>query len=430
MVGRGPEARLSSAVETPLARALPVVSDFTGAPWQAERLAWRLLLLATVFFLALVIGGWYTVRWYIGNAIVVNQGFGRLIEGVGLIQRAGHTEWIELPKVPIIDEGDTIRTSAGTRVFMRLFDFSTVLIYPDTTLQVVQLRRGRFGPVDRTVVLSLERGRVHVGVAPDEPPYETLQGSFEVQTPYGLVGLQDGSYSLEVIPDESTVLVRVGKAIAHAAGASLTVGTSQRVQIPKNTAPVGPLPIPRDVLRNGSLQDGVPGPAGQPGRPSHWTVLDLSEREPPGRVSWEIEAGQGKVAFERVGEGHGETIIRQAVGRDLSDTASVLLAAEVRVDSHSLSGGGFAGTEYPLMLRVVYEDINRTKTVWAHGFFVHNRDELPVREATAVRAGEWSSYEVNLLQLVPRPAQIERLEVLAAGWSYRSAVRNVRLVID
>ena len=47
-----------------------------------------------------------------------------------------------------------------------------------------------------------------------------------------------------------------------------------------------------------------------------------------------------------------------------------------------------------------------------------------------VRAGEWSSYEVDLLHLVPRPAHIERLEVLAAGWSYRSAVRNVRLVID
>ena len=436
MVGRGaaaaPGAELSSAVETPLARALPVVSDFTGAPWQAERLAWRLLLLATVLFLGVVLGGWYAVRWYIGNAIVSNQGFGRLIEGVGLIQRAGHTEWIELPEVPIFDEGDTVRTSAGTRVFMRLFDFSTVLLYPDTTLQVVQLRRGRFGPVDRTVVLSLKRGRVHVGVAPDEPPYETLQGSFEVQTPTGLVGLQDGSYSLEVPPDRSTstVLVRVGKAIAHAADTSLTVGTGQRAQIPKDAAPVGPLPIPRDVLKNGSLQDGVPGPAGQPGRPSHWTVLDLSEREPPGRVSWEIEGGQGKVSFERVGEGHGETIIRQSVGRDLSDTASVLLSAEVRVDSHSLSGGGVAGTEYPLMLRVIYEDINRTNTVWAHGFFIHNRDDLPVRAATQVQAGEWSSYEVNLLGLVPRPAHIERLEVLAAGWSYRSAVRNVRLVID
>ncbi len=431
MVGRGPGAELTSAVETPLAHPLPVVSDFTGAPWQAERLAWRLLLLATVLFLGVFLGGWYVVQWYIGNAIVINQGFGQRVEGVGFIQRADHTEWVEMPGVSIFDEGDTVRTSAGSRVFMRLFDFSTVLLYPDTTLQVVQLRRGRFGPVDRTVVLRLERGRVHVGVAPDEPPYETLQGSFEVQTPYGLVGLQDGSYSLEVAASgESTVLVRVGKAIAHAAGASLPVVTGQRAQIPTRAAPVGPLPIPRDVLRNGSLQDGVPGPAGQPGRPSHWTVLDLSEQEPPGRVSWEIEAGQGKVSFERVGEGHGETIIRQNVGRDLSDTASVLLSAEVRVDSHSLSGGGFAGTEYPLMLRVIYEDINRTKTVWAHGFFIHNRDDLPVRAATAVQAGEWSSYEVNLLHLVPRPAHIERLDVLAAGWSYRSAVRNVRLVID
>ncbi len=441
MVGRGAvaspaggtEAELTSAVEPPLARALPVVSDFTGAPWQAERLAWRLLLLAAVLFLGLVLGGWYAVRWYIGNAIVINQGFGQRVEGVGFIQRTDHTEWVELPLISILDEGDTIRTSAGSRVFMRLFDFSTVLIYPDTTLQVVQLRRGRFGPVDRTVVLRLESGRIHVGVAPEEPPYETLQGSFEVQTPSGLVGLQDGSYSLEVTPDESTVLVRVGQAIAHAAGSSLTVGTSQRVRIPTeppDAAPVGPLPIPRDVLKNGSLQDGVPGAPGQPGRPSHWTVLDLSEREPPGLAAWEIEAGQGKVSFERVGEGHGETIIRQSVGRDLSDTASVLLSAEVRVDSHSLSGGGFAGTEYPLMLRVIYEDINRTKTVWAHGFFVHNRDDLPVRAATQVRAGEWSSYEANLLHLVPRPAHIERLEVLAAGWSYRSAVRNVRLVID
>ena len=67
------------------------------------------------------------------------------------------------------------------------------------------------------------------------------------------------------------------------------------------------------------------------------------------------------------------------------------------------------------MLRVIYEDINRTKTVWVHGFFIHNRDDLPVRAATQVRAGEWSSYEVNLLHLVPRPAHIERLEVLAAG---------------
>ncbi len=429
MVGRG-TAELTSAVETPLARALPIVSDFTGAPRQAERLAWRLLLLAAVFFLALVLGGWYAVRWYIGNASIINQGFGQRVEGVGFIRRVDHAEWVELPATHTLEEGDTVRTSANSRVFMRLFDFSTVLLYPDTTLQVVQMRRGRFRPGDRTIVLRLEGGRVHVGVAPDEQPRETLQGRFAVQTGSALVDLQDGSYSLEVTLEEGTVLVRVGKAIAHAAGASLTVGTSQRVQIPTGAAPVGPLPIPRDVLKNGSLQDGVPAQAGAPGRPSHWTVLDLSEEEPQGQVSWEIEDGQGKVAFERIGEGHGETIIRQTVDRDLSDTASVLLSAEVRVDTHSLSGGGVAGSEYPLMVRVLYEDISRRKIVWSHGFFVHNREDLPVSRGTAVRAGEWTRYEFNLLSLVERPAHIERLEVLAAGWSYRSAVRNVRLVID
>ncbi|MAG35962.1 MAG: hypothetical protein CL878_06930 [Dehalococcoidia bacterium] len=418
-----PEAEVTQTVEAPLARALPTVSDFTGRPPQAERLAWRLLLLAAVVFLTIVLGGWYAGRWYVGNASITSPGLGQRIEGVGFIQRVGHAEWVELPATYAFEEGDTVRT-ANSRVFMRLFDFSTILLYPDTTLQVVQMRHGRFRPGDRTVVLRLEGGRAHVGVAPDEQPRETLQGRFEVQTSSALVELQDGSYSLEVTPEESNVLVRVGQAITHAAGASLAVVTGQRAQMPAGAAPVGPLPIPRDVLQNGDLQDGVPG------RPSHWTVLDISEKEPPGQVLWDIEADQGKVAFERLGEGHGETIIRQIVDRDLSDTDSVLLSAEVRVDTHSLSGGGFAGSEYPLMVRVMYEDISRSKIVWSHGFFVHNRENLPVREATPVEAGEWSRHEFNLLSLVPRPAHIERLEVLAAGWSYRSAVRNVRLVID
>lgn len=425
-----PGEGLTQKVVAPLARVLPTVSGFTGRPQQAERLAWRLLILAAVAFLTFGLGGWYVGRWYVGNASIASPGLGQRIEGVGFIQRVPSTEWVELPATYSLDEGDTVRTSANSRVFMRLFDHSTILLYPETTLQVLQMRRGRFRTGDRTIVLRLEAGRAHVGVAPDENARDTLRGRFEVQLRSGVVAFQDGSYSLEATREDGNVLVRVGRAIARAAGSSLKVATGQRAWFPSGGAPVGPLPIPRDVLKNGDLRDGVPGQAGVLGRAAHWTVVDISEKEPPGHASWEIEANQGRIAFERLGEGHGETIIRQTLDRDLSDTDAVVLSADIRVDSHSLSGGGFAGSEYPLMLRVMYEDINRSKIVWSHGFFAHNRENLPVREATQVDAGEWSRQQFNLLGLIPRPVFVERLEVLAAGWSYRSAVRDVRMVID
>jgi hypothetical protein len=40
---------------------------------------------------------------------------------------------------------------------------------------------------------------------------------------------------------------------------------------------------------------------------------------------------------------------------------------------------------------------------------------------------DWRHVDVDLLALVPRPWRIERVEVVASGWDYASAVREVHL---
>jgi hypothetical protein len=95
--------------------------------------------------------------------------------------------------------------------------------------------------------------------------------------------------------------------------------------------------------------------------------------------------------------------------------------------SHSLSGGGWAGTEYPLMLRVIYRDATGGKQPWYHGFYLQNDGGYPVVNGERLESTDWRHVEVDLLALIPRPWRIERVEVVASGWDYVSAVREVHL---
>ena len=42
-------------------------------------------------------------------------------------------------------------------------------------------------------------------------------------------------------------------------------------------------------------------------------------------------------------------------------------------------------------------------------------------------SSDWQHVEVDLLALTPRPWRIERVEVVASGWDYTSAVREVHV---
>ena len=153
--------------------------------------------------------------------------------------------------------------------------------------------------------------------------------------------------------------------------------------------------------------------------------MDLSEQEPGGTTS--LTDVSGAVSFKRSGRGHGETLISQHLDVDLWDYERLVLAADVRIFSHSLSGGGWQGTEYPLMLRVYYRDATGGKQPWYRGFYLSNEDGYPVVNGVRLPSSDWQHVEVDLLALTPRPWRIERVEVVASGWDYTSAVREVHV---
>src|SRR5439155_21899553 len=54
---------------------------------------------------------------------------------------------------------------------------------------------------------------------------------------------------------------------------------------------------------------------------------------------------------------HNETGVHQRLLKDVSGARSVVLDMQLKVDSASLSGGGYLGTEYPLMIRLRYQTL-------------------------------------------------------------------------
>ncbi|HEU5316752.1 MAG TPA: hypothetical protein VFX49_11620, partial [Chloroflexota bacterium] len=156
-----------------------------------------------------------------------------------------------------------------------------------------------------------------------------------------------------------------------------------------------------------------------------WVPVDASEAEPAGSISFtELP---GAVTFRRTGSGHGETLISQQLDENLWDYERLLLAVDFRILSHTLSGGGFQGTEYPLTLRVFYRDATGGRVPWYRGYYLQNTDNLAVSNGVPVASTDWQHVEIDLLSLSPRPWRIETVQVVAQGWDFVAAVREVHL---
>jgi len=362
-------------------------------------------------------------RWYVNSAIEPRPAELTSIDGIVFIRRQGTRDWVAAGPDLQVSPGDTLRTAANARAFVQLFDQSTVLLYPSSTLRVMRAEQGRFRQEKATVVLELTSGRARVGVAPREDDGASF---FQIRTPHAAVHLQEGSYSAEVSRDTSQVRVRRGEATAHP-GEEVSVTSSgavnakagQRLAVRKDRPALGNQPMRADLLENGWFTEKSASDL------AGWVQLDLSEQEPGGTIS--LTDVSGAVSFKRSGRGHGETLISQHLDVDLWDYERLVLAADVRIFSHSLSGGGWQGTEYPLMLRVYYRDATGGKQPWYRGFYLSNEDGYPVVNGVRLPSSDWQHVEVDLLALTPRPWRIERVEVVASGWDYTSAVREVHV---
>jgi hypothetical protein len=117
---------------------------------------------------------------------------------------------------------------------------------------------------------------------------------------------------------------------------------------------------------------------------------------------------------------------------ELDEFDSVVLSADVKIVSHSLSAGGVRGSEYPLILFVQYVDAKNTPVGVGRAFYTQNDDgnrtDYGPVTGTQVKPGVWGeTIHWDLKQLYPVPYKLVSLRVYASGHDYDAYVANISI---
>jgi hypothetical protein len=396
-----------------------------------ELVAWTTLWLSFFAFCFLVVSIPWSIRHYIITATDLQEATLEVINGTVLVDKQsigtfeGYTRESGLVPIP---EGSHIKTDANSRALLTFFEKSTASLSTETEVRLTQMRKPRFWLSSRPndLVLEVKGGIISLGAAmPDNVPRR-----FEVRSPQmvALLG-EEGSYELEVTNEASQILTYSSEATVTAAGETVTLRPQERTTVAIGHAPSSPVPAARDLVTDGDFTESLE---------KQWEVY-RSQGGDGGEVDGEafVVASGDRMAVHLSRSGaegnNAEVGVIQEMDKDLPTLAqSLVLHAEVRLIFQSLSGGGYQSTEYPLILRLNYEDEYGSEAHWYHGFYYQNREDNPTMNGELVPLNVWVPYRSeNLLEaLQPRPFHITSLQVYASGWDYDSWVSRVRLVVE
>jgi len=196
--------------------------------------------------------------------------------------------------------------------------------------------------------------------------------------------------------------------------------------------PGGPVRPPEDLVRSGDFSRGLDDQAWQPIIEDACRAASAVEnRLEPVQVG-----GTGAVRFlRRNSEGTPcQMFLHQEVNRDVSDLLSLRLTLEFRIDGHSLSGGGYLGSEYPVQVRMLYRGADGGERLWVRGFYIQNVEGRRTDHGVKVDGGRWVGYSVpdaedpSLLALAGGVRYIRWVEVMASGHDFEAYVRKISLL--
>jgi hypothetical protein len=394
-----------------------------------HRIAWLILLLALSVQCALLVSIPLGIRWYLVNATLSHEAALEVITGTVLVWEPGANAPLGVTSSAGVVEGSTIHTDSSSRAFLTFYDNSTATLSFDTEARLAAMRspRFRFSPKPDSLLLNIRRGQVNIGVAlPVNGPFE-----FQVASPHMTAVLKEGSYSLKVTDDSTRTIVHLGTAQVTAQGSTVTLAQRERTTVRRGEKPEEPMAAAQNLIVNGGFEEDL-----SPG----WQAYNEQGGD-GGDVDGEVSLADlpgtsaRAVRFSRTGsEGnHCETVIRQDLNEEISDLATAIrLYLKVRLLNQSLSGGGYLSSEYPLMMRLEYEDVYGSAGQWTHGFYYQNRDNNPTMYGERIARDVWFDYgSGNLLETIyPRPARIKSLLVYASGWDYESMVTDINLVVE
>ncbi len=401
-----------------------------------EQLAWTVLLISLFMCIGLAV----SVPLAVGSIVNDSSDTAAITldvqQGTALVTRTGSAEPIgvttSLSNVP---EGSSIRADENTQALLTIRSLrdnsilETVQIYGSTDVGLVRARVPRFEMSTRPHQIDLltNIGRVRVNVAGGDPrPLEAT-----VTTPQARTDLQEGSYAFEVSNDETQVTVREGLAQVSAQGGTQDLSPQQRTVVKLNAPPSGVLSPERNLVINGNFRLPLNGT---------WdTYNDLqNELEEPGTVTIQTEGGQHSAVFERQGDYHAETGMRQTIDKDVRDQTSLRLHFVVSVFDQDVPVCGQAGSECPMMVRLDYKDQDGTDRSFLQGFYTRQDPggANPTYNTTSGRRNEHRrippnvvyTYDSDNLMETLKPTQITAITFYASGHSYHSAVAEVELL--
>lgn len=390
--------------------------------YRPQTTAWLVLWVSFTMFCLLVAGAILGGKNFYDTASNTGKATLSLEGGIVLFRDSVTSTLVNATDDMSLREGDEVLVGQGARASLHLFDGSTVQMQPGAEMAIKEMRASRFHAGFTRVALSFTKGSARILVGSPK----TLENTFTAITPYGQAMLRPGSYGVEVSDGQARVSAREGSATVNARTGTADISAGQKVVLAADGTS-GPLPEGDALVKNGNFSQGF----------SQWIPLDLNEAgrpEEPGRreLASEKIAGQDTMVLHisRLSPRatHNETGLAQVINKDVSDYTSLRLRANIKVTGQSLSGGGYMGYEYPVMIRARYRDETGGQIDWTHGFFASNPEGRATPNGEEVPRGDWVQYEGDLTQVSPRPVYLISLEVVGAGHTFDGSIANVDLV--
>lgn len=397
----------------------------TAAGRRAERRAWTILGIALLIWCSLAVAILITMVNHRRSATDSPPADLNVERGTVFYQGPDSPTQVRARGSMVVQEGGAIEAGESGRPVLRLFDDSTVTLLPDSRLQLATLRVGRFNGELTRLSLNLLAGAARIDVTGALPSGRPVQ----VTTPFGAVSLSKGSYLVWVREESSRVASYSGRATVEVDDRVIQVDEGQRASLFSDRSAHGPFSLTENLLRNGDFGLQFQGwtmlDKGEPGRPDVGGMRRLVEETIAGRKiqALSITRDSPRDAFN-------ETGVIQMIDQEVSAYRHVTLTAWVKVNHASLSGGGYLGSEYPIMFRVNYTDERGGRPGWTRGFYYANPENRPTTNGELVARGEWYPVLERLSELAERPAFIHSIEVLSAGHDFDAIVADVRLNVE
>jgi hypothetical protein len=419
---------------------------------KTESLAWLVLLLAFSACIALGTGIPLAVNWYLHNSsrplVIVLESR----EGAITYQATANSTRtiIEKGRPVQVDPRGRIRLGEDGDALLLFYHpdeaeapIGTVQLYGNTDLSINHAHTPRFA-------ISSAPHRLQLEVANAVNMRPTVAGNgraveFRVLTPQGPINLEAGSFKLVVEPSQTELKVSLGRAtIANPSnGQSFVLVPLQRTSL--TAAGLGDIYVgERNIMqnRNGNFHESFEADSETQG---YWTTYsDHFDSSENGGSALHVPLIDGTriVVFERAGQSHAETGIRQEVNLDLRGVDSLQVRAFIRIGTQTLPVCGSVGTECPIMIRIEFVDrTTGSNREWLQGFYTREGADIPYCQTCEWKAQHikvpvdtWYDYESeNLLPLLRErgidPAAVREVKIYASGWTYSSAIHEIAILV-